>query len=244
MSKQNIFDNETFFEGYKNIRDREHNANIVYEIPALFSMMPDLCGKKVLDMGCGFGEHCKQFVESGAAKVVGIDISEKMLAVARTENADEKIEYANMSIEDIDGIDEKFDIVVSSLALHYVEDFPGVVKKVYNLLSPGGTFIFSQEHPLLTSKVAWIKDENGEKTGVHIANYGIEGLRELTWFVDGVQKYHRMFSTVINALAENGFIIEKVIEPLPSEEMLIQYPKYKSKLHKPDFLLFKARKGD
>lgn len=242
MSKQNIFDNETFFEGYKSIRDRELNSNTVYEIPALFSMMPDLCGKKVLDMGCGFGEHCKKFVELGAAKVVGIDISEKMLAVARTENADEKIEYVNIPIEDVDGIDEKFDVVVSSLALHYVEDFPGVVKKVYNLLTPGGTFIFSQEHPLLTCKVAWIKDENGEKTGVHIANYGVEGLRELTWFVDGVKKYHRMFSTVINALSENGFIIKKVIEPMPSEELLREHPEYKSELHKPLFLIVKAEK--
>ena len=53
MAKQNIYDNETFFEGYKKIRDNEANANNLFEIPALFSMMPDLTGKRVLDLGCG-----------------------------------------------------------------------------------------------------------------------------------------------------------------------------------------------
>ena len=76
MAKQNIYDNDTFFEGYSELRKRKVNANTLFEIPALFSLMPDLSGKDVLDLGCGFGEHCKAFVEKGAKKVVGIDISE------------------------------------------------------------------------------------------------------------------------------------------------------------------------
>ena len=83
MAKQNIFDNEVFFEGYKKIREKEASANNVFEIPALFSMLPDLKDKTILDLGCGFGEHCKGFIQMGAAKVVGVDISEKMLEVAR-----------------------------------------------------------------------------------------------------------------------------------------------------------------
>ena len=104
-------------------------------------------GKRVLDLGCGYGEHCISFVPKGADRVVGIDISEKMLEVAKSENSDPKIEYLLMPIEDIDKITEKFDIAISSLALHYVEDFEGVVRNVNNLLTPGGEFIFSQEHP-------------------------------------------------------------------------------------------------
>lgn len=83
MAKQNIYDNETFFEGYRKIRENEVNANKLFEIPALLSLMPDLRGRKVLDLGCGFGEHCKYFMEAGADHVTGIDISEKMLAVAK-----------------------------------------------------------------------------------------------------------------------------------------------------------------
>ena len=107
MAKQNIYDNEVFFEGYKKLRDREFNANKLFEIPALFSLLPDLTGLTILDLGCGFGEHCKGFIERGAAKVVGIDISEKMLEVAKAENSDPKITYLNMPMEDLDKIEEK-----------------------------------------------------------------------------------------------------------------------------------------
>lgn len=245
MAKQNIYDNETFFAGYKKIRDNEANANNLFEIPALFSMMPDLKGKKVLDLGCGFGEHCRQFVNRGAEKVVGIDISEKMLEVARVENCDPKITYLNMPMEDIAGLEERFDVVVSSLAFHYVEDFEGVIRNIHNLLKENGIFIFSQENPLCTCHSGgdrWTRDENGNKLHLNLADYGVEGERKTVWFVDDVKKYHRTFSTIVNALIEAGFTIEKMIEPLPTEELLEKYPDYGDLFHKPDFLLIRVKK--
>lgn len=245
MAQQNIYDNEIFFAGYKKIRENQVNANNLFEIPALFSMMPNLKDKTILDLGCGFGEHCKGFVESGAKKVIGIDISEKMLEIAKQENADSKITYINMPMENIFELTEKFDIVISSLAFHYVEDFAGVVKNVFNLLNENGTFIFSQENPLCTCHSGgqrWTKDENGNKLYLNLSNYGIEGERESTWFVDNVKKYHRTFSSIINTLIETGFKIEKLIEPLPTEDLLKKYPDYKDLFHKPDFLLVKCTK--
>ena len=245
MAQQNIYDNEIFFEGYKKIRENEMNANNVFEIPALFSLLPDLKNLKVLDLGCGFGEHCKEFVKRGAAKVTGIDISEKMLSIAKTENSDEKITYINMPMEDLHKIDEKFDAVISSLALHYVEDFEGVVKNVHELLSPKGVFVFSQENPLNTCHSGgdrWTRDENGNKVHLNLSNYGLECERESVWFVDNVKKYHRMFSTIINTLIDAGFSIERMIEPIPSAELLEKYPKFKDLYHKPDFLLIKTKK--
>ena len=245
MAQQNIYDNETFFEGYKKIRENEVNANNLFEIPALFSMMPNLKDKIILDLGCGFGEHCKRFVESGAKKVIGIDISEKMLEIAKQENADSKITYINMPMENIWQLNEKFDVVVSSLAFHYVEDFSGVVKNIYDMLNENGVFLFSQENPLCTCFSGgnrWTKDENGNKLYINLSNYGIEGKRKSSWFVDNVKKYHRTFSTIINTLIETGFTIEKMIEPLPTEDLLKKYPEYKDLFHKPDFLLVKVRK--
>lgn len=245
MAKQNIYDNETFFAGYKKIRDNEANANNLFEIPALFSMMPDLKGKKVLDLGCGFGEHCRQFVDRGAEKVVGIDISEKMLEVARVENCDPKITYLNMPMEDIAELQDTFDIVISSLAFHYVEDFEGVIRNIHNLLKENGIFIFSQENPLCTCHSGgdrWTRDENGNKLHLNLADYGVEGERKTVWFVDDVKKYHRTFSTIVNALIEAGFTIEKMIEPLPTEELLEKYPDYGDLFHKPDFLLIRVKK--
>lgn len=247
MAKQNIFDNETFFEGYQKLREREMNANNLFEIPELFRLLPDLRDVRILDLGCGAGEACMEYIRMGAKEVTGIDISEKMLEVAREKNSDPAITYICMPMEDIGKLEGGFDLVISSLALHYIEDFKGVVNNVNRLLKEGGRFIFSQEHPVVTCHSdtygkRWTTDENGLKIHVNLANYGKEGERDTTWFVDKVKIYHRMFSTVINDLVEGGFAIEKLVEPLPSDELLQKYPDYYDLFHKPDFLLVKARK--
>ena len=245
MSQQNIFDNEIFFSGYKKIREREGNANDLFEIPALLSLMPDLEGKRVLDLGCGYGEHCKMFVARGAERVVGIDISHKMLDVAQRENSDPKIEYVNMPIEEISRIDTCFDVVVSSLAFHYIEDFDSLVKSVYALLADGGVFLFSQEHPLVTAHSGgdrWTKNESGEKLYMNLSNYCLEGVRETAWFIDNIKIYHRTFSSIINTLVGAGFAIEQMIEPIPNEELLKKYPEQRDLFHKPDFLLLRVKK--
>ena len=248
MPQQNIFDNETFFEGYRGIRSEGNNANELFEIPALRSLLPELEGKRILDLGCGFGGHCKMFVEAGAKWVTGIDISRRMLTVACEENRDPRIEYIHMPMEDIGSFVEagrRYDLVVSSLALHYVKDFAGVIGNAYQLLEPQGELIFSQEHPLDTaywSGEKWTRDEAGRKLYLNLANYGVESERESTWFVDHVKKYHRTFSTILNTVIDAGFTVEKVVEPSPTKELLAEYPQYRSLLHKPNCLLIKAKK--
>ena len=246
MSRQNIYDNDEFFAGYKKLREKEVNANNLFEIPVLTSMLPDLKGKRILDLGCGFGEHCLEYVRKGAVRVVGIDISEKMLKVAMEENADPKVEYINMPMEDIGSLKEEFDVAISSLAFHYVENFEAVVAEIGKLLVQGGVFVFSQENPINTCHSQgdrWTRDENGHKLYVNLKNYSVEGKRESTWFVDNVVKYHRRFSTVVNNLADAGFIIERMEEPLPDDELLKKYPEYEDLFHKPDFLIVRARKA-
>ena len=245
MSQQNIYDNSTFFEDYKKIREKKSNANDLFETPALFSLLPDLQGKTILDLGCGVGGHCFEFVNRGAKKVVGIDISKKMLEVAEKENHHSKITYLNLPMESLSQISEKFDLVVSSLAIHYVKDFEKLVCDVFNLLNKNGLFVFSQEHPLTTcfsEGNRWTKDENGNKLFANISNYSTDGVRESVWFIDGVKKYHRTFSSIINTLVSAGFSIEKLIEPIPTEELLLDFPDHRDLFHKPDFLLVRGRK--
>lgn len=246
MAKQNIYDNETFFDGYRELRYREVNANTLFEIPTLISLLPNLEGKRVLDLGCGMGEHCVDYVNRGASRVVGVDISTKMLEVARKENSNPKITYLNIPMEDIGSIDERFDVVISSLAIHYIEDFKGVVENVYSLLDEGGIFLFSQENPINTCYTSdhprWTLNEDGVKIYANIANYCVEKRYDSTWFVDGVQKYHRMFSTIVNTLADAGFRIQKMVEPHATEEIVDKYPEYYDLYHKPDFLFVKSVK--
>ena len=246
MAKQNIYDNETFFEGYMELRKREVNANNIFEIPTLYSLMPDLEGKSVLDLGCGSGERCIDYLKRGAVKVVGVDISEKMLGVAKRENSDPKITYLNMPMEDIGTLEGKFDVTISSLALHYVEDFKGVVNNVSSLLNDGGIFLFSQEHPLATcfsgKNPRWTLDSEGKKIYANISDYCVEERNDSTWFVEGVQRYHRMFSTIINTLVDAGFKIQKIEEPHATKEIVDNYPDYYDLYHKPDFLFVKSIK--
>lgn len=240
---QNIYDNQTFFDGYKKLRDNQYSANNLEEKPALFSLAPELTGKAVLDLGCGYGENCAEFKALGADKVLGVDISEKMLAVATAEHPD--IEFIRADISDLSFIRNKYDVVFSSLALHYIEDFDSFVKSVYDVLTPGGYFIFSQEHPLKTAPIngaSWTKDDNGNVIYYNLSDYSRSGKRSTAWFVDGVETYHRTFSEIINSLCSAGFIIEKMLEPTPDKETIERDKNWERKLHKPNFLLIKAKK--
>lgn len=85
-----------FLKVIKKLGKKKSNANDLFETPVLFSLLSDLQGKTILDLGCGVGGHCFEFVNGGAKKVVGIDISKKMLEVAEKENHHSKITYLNL----------------------------------------------------------------------------------------------------------------------------------------------------
>ena len=94
----------------------------------------------------------------------------------------------------------------------------------------------------LSVKRGWTRDENGNKLHLNLTNYGREKEASSEWFVEDVKRYHRMFSTIVNSLVDAGFSVERMIEPLPNEEILAKYPDYDDLFHKPDFLLVKAKK--
>lgn len=242
---QNIYDNEEFFDGYRKLRENPNSANVLEEIPAIMSLCPDFKDKKVLDLGCGYGDNCKRFADMGAKLVVGVDISEKMLKVANRENKLENIKYYNVDMINIDTLKERFDIVISSLAIHYVENLKDLVIKIHTLLTKEGILIFSQEHPLTTAPIkgaSWTKDENGTLLHYNLFDYGKIGERKVSWFVDNVTKYHRTFSDIINSLISAGFTIESMIEPIPTQEIIDRLPNYINHIHKPNFLIIRAKK--
>ena len=128
-------------------------------------MLPDFDGKRVLDLGCGFGWHCIYAAEQSAASVVGVDISEKMLAVAREKTNFSNVCYVCAAIEEYEYPENSFDVIVSSLAFHYIEPYDDICTKVSRCLTENGGFIFSVEHPVFTAqgKQDWAYDDAGNK---------------------------------------------------------------------------------
>ena len=151
MSKQNIYDNEAFFENFKQIRADKINFNECIETPILLAMLPELTGRSVLDIGCGMGQHAKQYSDMGAKSVLGIDISEKMLAYARNYNSAGNISYQQMAFEDLGSLKEEFDLITSSLVFDYAENFEELMKNVSRLMKQDSLFVFSMSHPMSTA---------------------------------------------------------------------------------------------
>ncbi len=245
MSKQNVYDTDAFFDNFQSSRSKDVNFNDCIETPILLGMLPDLHGKKVLDIGCGMGQHAKQYSEMGAASVLGIDLSGKMLAYAKEYNSSANITYQRMAMEDIDMITETFDLVTSSLVFDYAEDFPGLMRKIHNRMKKDAEFVFSMSHPIVT---AWdgaydryTRTETGERLYANLRNYCREGPRKVDWVVQGYECYHRTVSSLINGLIGAGFAIEECQEAHLSDEMRAQYPAlFGGTIHRPEFIFFRC----
>ncbi|WP_339803091.1 class I SAM-dependent methyltransferase [Paenibacillus sp. FSL R5-0744] len=241
--KQNKYDDTNFFSAYKQMPRSIGGLEAAGEWHVLQPLIPDLHNKSVLDLGCGFGWHCLYAREQQASSVVGVDISEKMLQEAREKTDDPAISYIQMPIEDIEFASEQFDVVISSLVLHYVKSFEAICRKVHTYLKPGGSFIFSVEHPIFTSRNEqdWYVDDQGNRLHWPVDHYQSEGLRETTFLTENVIKYHRTISTYFNDLIGAGFAIKAVKEPKPSDEMSND-SWMKDEDRRPMFLIISAEK--
>ncbi|MFD0871596.1 class I SAM-dependent methyltransferase [Paenibacillus residui] len=240
--KQNKYDELEFYEKYSRMPRSIGGLKAAGEWHAFRALLPELRDKRVLDLGCGFGWHCRYAREELARSVVGIDLSEKMLARAREDTNDSAIEYRRLAIEDIDFPAEEFDVVISSLALHYVERFDIVCRKVHHCLVSGGAFVLSVEHPIFTALAAqdWYYGPQGERLHWPVDDYQKEGLRQTHFLEHDVVKYHRTVATYVNALTESGFSISKLSEPQPTVELQAQIPEMRDETRRPMFLLIAA----
>jgi len=240
---QNIYDDPAFFEGYSQLRRSIEGLVGAPEWPALQAQLPNLQGRRVIDLGCGYGWFCRYARMQGAAQVVGVDVSEKMLERARATTQDEGIAYVRADLDRFDSGEAAFDLVYSSLTLHYLDDLPGLLAKVHRALVPGGRLLFSVEHPIYTAPAhpGWSSDVDGRKTWP-VNGYQSEGPRVTHWFAPGVRKVHRTLGTYLNSLIGAGFRIAHVEEWGPSDAQVAQTPALEEERERPMLLLVAAQR--
>ncbi|MBM7690090.1 SAM-dependent methyltransferase [Enterococcus ureilyticus] len=241
---KNEYDNPHFFDAYSQMTRSKKGLEGAGEWYELKKLLPDFTGRTVLDLGCGYGWHCRYAVEQGAEKVIGIDLSERMIERAQAMTDSSKISYLLMSMEEIDTLNETFDIVISSLSLHYVSSFDTIAKKVNDCLKPNGDFIFSTEHPIFSAQGTqeWIYDQNGQPLYWPVDRYFDESIRETSFLGEQVLKYHKTLTTYINGLLINGFQLTHLIEPMPAPEMLAANTEMRDELRRPMMLIVSAKK--
>lgn len=242
--KENKYDNDKFFEQYSAFPRSVKGLSVAGEWHELKKLLPDFKDKKMLDIGCGFGWHCQYAAQQGASKVLGIDISEKMLQVAKEKNEFSNVVYKQSAMEDINFKSEEFDIVISSLAFHYTPDFKDICLRVNDALKNNGDFVFSVEHPIFTAqgKQDWIYNEQGQPEYWPVDNYFNEGAREAIFLEEKVIKYHKTLTTYLNTLIETGFNIIAIVEPKPTNEALEEIAEMRNELRRPMMLLISAKK--
>ena len=238
----NEYDDQIFFDEYAKMERSQKGLEGAGEWHQLKPLFPSLQGKDVLDLGCGYGWHCKYAAQQGADRVLGIDLSEKMIAKAKEINGDPKITYEICDLEAYAYPQDSWDCVVSNLALHYIEDLEEIFARVHRTLKKDGIFLFNIEHPVFTAGVGqdWICDGQGRPLYWPVDDYFFPGERRTHFLGCDVRKQHHTLTQILMGLLNNGFVIEAVEEAQPPEEMM-DLPGMADEMRRPMMLLVRAR---
>ena len=239
-----IYDDDSFFNAYAHMDRSQGGLGAAGEWWQFKKLMPDFGGKRVLDLGCGYGWHCRYAADKGAESVLGIDPSARMLERAREINGGGNIQYMLSDVESFQYTPESFDIVISNLALHYVEDLDSVFENVYTSLTLGGIFLMNIEHPTFTSGVNedWTYSSDGRPLYWPIDNYFYPGERQTVFLGHQVKKYHHTLTQILMGLINAGFVLTAVEEAMPSPDML-DIPGMRDEMRRPMMLLVRAEKS-
>lgn len=241
----NIYDDDKFFSQYAQMTRSKEGLAGAGEWHQLKSLFPDLTGKTVLDLGCGYGWHCRYAVECGAGHVLGIDLSEKMIRRAKEKNGDPRITYDVMGLDAYDYPADAFDCVISNLVLHYVENLDDIYGKIFRTLKSGGIFLLNIEHPVFTAGVNedWIYDKSGKPLYWPVDRYFYPGERSTRFLGEDVVKQHHTLAQILMGLIHAGFLLAAVEEAVPAREMM-DIPGMADELRRPMMLMVKAVKAD
>jgi SAM-dependent methyltransferase len=240
----NAYDDPRWFEAYVSQRVDPYGINEAVEQPALRALLPALQGLRVLDLGCGMGYTARHCADSGAARVLGIDVATAMIDYARRHNDHPRVEYRVASMDDVDLPSGGFDLVVSSFCMMMTPDHRRLLARIRNWLAPGGSLVYSLVHPLRQAhpdREYWSCGPADQPLG-RLSHYFEQGERRFR-LVEGAAAvhYHRTLATLLNDVLDAGLELEAVREPDPTSEAMQAQPALKLSVHLPTTLTLRAR---
>jgi SAM-dependent methyltransferase len=240
LAGPDLYDDPLFFARYRDLRADGGGLNEDLEQPALAALLPDVRAARVLDLGCGNGALARRLADAGAREVVAVDASARMLAAAA---AHPLVRYLRADIETLDRPAASADLVVSSLALHYVRDYAGLIRRIAGWLRPGGRLVFSVEHPVCTAAspmTGWLSV--GSASLWPVDDYGEETARTQAWLGRTVVKYHRRVATLAGEILAAGLVLTGLDEPCPDAAAVAGKPALAQHRRRPPLLILAARK--
>jgi SAM-dependent methyltransferase len=236
-----FYDDDAVFATYMAARQRRDGPNNTLEQPVTLELAGELTGRRVLDLGCGDAAFGRMVLDRGGSAYLGVEGSRNMVAVARETLAGTSGQVQHCSLEDWEAPADAFDLAVARLSLHYLADLAPVFAQVYHTLADGGRFVFSVEHPVITScdrgwpagtlRQAWVVDD-----------YFATGARDTAWMGGTVRKYHRTVEDHFRALQDASFVVEQLRESRPQRALFADEQVYERRMRIPLFLFLAGRK--
>ena len=235
------YDDDDFFEQYMAKRNRPDSPNNILEKPILDQLIRDVAGKDILDLGCGDGKFGLELLSRKSRSYHGIEGSKNMfaLAVENLKNTNAGIEC--LDIEKYNCPKEKYDLIVSRLVFHYVQDLKGLFVKLHAGLREKGELVFSVEHPIITSCYEAYHGK-GRRENWIVDNYFDSGERVNHWIGKNVVKYHRTIEEYFQMFQNTGFEVLTLRESKPDIQYFETQEEYERRMKIPLFMLFKLKK--
>jgi len=223
------------------------------EKPAMYENLPELKNKNVLCIGCGSGEEVNYLSSLGVKKIVGIDISERLIEIAKESYS--SLDFCAMDVEVLSFPKDSFDFVYSSLTMHYLKSWDRALKSVNKVLKKGGIFLFSITHPFFSASLKYedekiksrtfgFKEIKTDNTCEIYGNY--LDSNKLKIFIGKdleVTNFHRPLSVIMKEIINNGFNLLDIVEPKAKNESKIENKNF-WEIHQkiPEFMIFKIIK--
>ncbi|MFC4557684.1 class I SAM-dependent methyltransferase [Virgibacillus kekensis] len=235
------YDQKDFFSNYIKRRDRKDSPNNAIERPIIYELIGDFLNKSILDLGCGDASFGRELLNQGAVFYTGVEGSKQMVAAANINLANENGIIHHKTMESYIYPTNKFEIVTSRFAIHYVSDIHSLFQNVHKALKDNGKFVFSVQHPLTTS--SFISKQTGDKRGNWVVDdYFNEGERKEPWIEQIVVKYHRTIEHYFKTLTKSGFSVVDLREGMPKREHFTNDEEFSRRLRIPLVLVFSCTK--